>query len=67
LILETAKNEPHRSMVQKSGLTIKDGWVELPRTPGLGIELDEDVIRAHPYSPRDYASAYYPDGSVADI
>ena len=38
------------------------GW-----TPGLGIELDEGVIAAHPYSPRDYASAYYPDGSVADI
>ena len=29
--------------------------------------LDEEVIAAHPYSPRDYASAYYPDGSVADI
>ena len=67
LILETAKNEPHRSMVQKSGLKIEDGWIELPRTPGLGIELDEEVIAAHPYSPRDYASAYYPDGSVADI
>jgi galactonate dehydratase len=67
LILETAKNEPHRSMVQKQGLKIENGWIELPRTPGLGIELDEEVIAAHPYSPRDYASAYYPDGSVADI
>jgi galactonate dehydratase len=67
LILETAKNEPHRSMVQKSGLKIEDGWIELPKTPGLGIELDEAVIAAHPYSPRDYSAAYYPDGSVADI
>jgi galactonate dehydratase len=54
-------------MVQKSGLKIENGWIELPRTPGLGIELDEEAITAHPYSPRDYASAYYPDGSVADI
>ena len=67
LILETAKNEPHRSMAQKTGLKIENGWIELPTTPGLGIELDEEVIAAHPYSPRDYASAYYPDGSVADI
>ena len=67
LILETAQNEPHRTLSQKQGLTIKDGWIELPRTPGLGIELDEEAIAAHPYSPRDYASAYYPDGSVADI
>jgi len=66
-ILETAKNEPHRSMAQKTGLKIENGWIELPTTPGLGIELDEEVIKAHPYSPRDYASAYYPDGSVADI
>ena len=67
LILETAKNEPHRSLAQKTGLKIENGWIELPRTPGLGIELDEEAIAAHPYSPRDYSSEYYPDGSVADI
>ncbi|MFN8637129.1 MAG: galactonate dehydratase, partial [Chloroflexota bacterium] len=65
LILETAMNEPHRTMSMKYGPKIENGWIELPKTPGLGIELDEDVIRAHPYSPRDYSSAYYPDGSVA--
>jgi len=67
LILETAYAEPYRSQVQKYGLTIKDGWIDLPTAPGLGVELDEDVIRAHPYAVRDYAPMYYPDGSVADI
>jgi galactonate dehydratase len=67
LILETAKNEPHRTLAQKTGLKIENGWIELPTTPGLGIELDEAAIAAHPYSPRDYTDAYYPDGSVADI
>ncbi len=67
LILETAYAEPFRSQVQRQGLTIKDGWIDLPTTPGLGVELDEDVIRAHPYSPHDYAPMYYLDGSVADI
>lgn len=67
LILETAYAEPFRSQVQRQGLTIENGWIELPRTPGLGVDLDEEVIAAHPYSVQDYASLYYPDGSVADI
>ena len=28
-----------------------DGAFELPDVPGIGIELDDDVIRAHPYRP----------------
>src|SRR4051794_33814388 len=67
LILETAQAEPYRTQVQKQGLKIVDGWIDLPSTPGLGVDLDEEVIAAHPYSPRDYPPAYYPDGSVADI
>ena len=30
---------------------IKDGFVTLPDTPGLGLELNEEVARAHPYEP----------------
>ena len=67
LILETAYAEPFRSQVQTSGPIIKDGWIDLPTAPGLGVELDEEVIRAHPYAPHDYAPMYYADGSVADI
>ena len=26
-----------------------DGYVQLPKTPGLGIDLDEDALRAHGY------------------
>jgi galactonate dehydratase len=67
LILELALSQPHRDRVQLAGITIRDGWAELPVGPGLGIELDRDVIAAQPYEPRDYSPAYYPDGSVADI
>jgi galactonate dehydratase len=56
-----------RESIQRQGLTIKDGWAELPQRPGLGIDLDPDVIAAHPYAPGDYPSAFYADGSVADI
>lgn len=66
LILELAK-QPLRDEVQRQGLRVADGWAELPRRPGLGIELDWDVVAAHPYAPGEYAPAFYADGSVADI
>jgi galactonate dehydratase len=66
LILEMAQQRL-RAEVQRHGLTIKGGWAELPDRPGLGIELDPDVIAAHPYAPGDYEPAFYLDGSVADI
>ena len=28
---------------------VRDGYVELPRTPGLGIEIDWDFVADHPY------------------
>jgi galactonate dehydratase len=67
LILEVALSQPHRDRVQREGLVIKDGWIELPTRPGLGVELDHGVIAAHPYAPRPYVAAYNADGSVADI
>ena len=27
---------------------VRDGYFELPKGPGLGVELDEEVIAAHP-------------------
>ena len=31
------------------GLVVKNGWVDLPTTPGLGIDLDVDALRKRPY------------------
>jgi L-alanine-DL-glutamate epimerase-like enolase superfamily enzyme len=28
-----------------------DGWVEVPQGPGLGVEINEEAIRRHPYAP----------------
>ncbi|HET8628851.1 MAG TPA: galactonate dehydratase [Thermomicrobiales bacterium] len=67
LILELARSEPHRTLVQREGLAVEGGWIALPRRPGLGVELDQDVIAAHPYRPHDYSGAYYADGAAADI
>jgi len=46
--------------------TVKDGWIDLPTGPGLGIELDEEALAdkiGHDWqSPR----WFHEDGSVAD-
>jgi len=28
---------------------VDDGYIAAPQAPGLGIEVDEDLARAHPY------------------
>ena len=30
-------------------LTMEDGWIELPTSPGLGVDLDVAKLRAHPH------------------
>jgi L-alanine-DL-glutamate epimerase-like enolase superfamily enzyme len=32
-------------------IAARDGWVDVPDGPGLGVEVNEEAIRRHPYSP----------------
>ena len=34
--------------------------------PGLGVEIDLDVVRAHPFEPEVLQRVFYADGSVGD-
>ncbi len=43
--------EPHYFDVFDGLPRQKDGYVELPKGPGLGLSLNEDVLAAHPYVP----------------
>lgn len=67
LILEYARKPPYFESVVKQPLTLKQGHFQLPETPGLGVELDEDYIAAHPPHELPIPSDWYVDGSVADI
>ncbi len=29
----------------------RDGWVEVPRAPGLGVEINEEAVRRYPFVP----------------
>lgn len=52
----------------KTPFTVQDGYIALPDAPGLGVEPDEDWIRAHPLSrlPDVGRWTHEDDGSVAD-
>jgi len=53
LILEyqLAESPLYGDVVRGVEPQLVDGAFVLPDTPGIGIEIDDDVIRAHPYQP----------------
>jgi len=44
--------------------TIKDGHLELPDRPGLGIELNEDAVQRYPRRPSDRPVIIQDDGAI---
>ena len=47
-------------------LSVTDGYVELPRAPGLGITFDEALLDRFPYTGADTAHPTVADGGVGD-
>lgn len=46
---------------------IKDGHIELPKGPGLGIEVNEEMLKERAYPGNwEIPRVYYDDGSVAE-
>ncbi|MEM0948111.1 MAG: mandelate racemase/muconate lactonizing enzyme family protein [Pseudomonadota bacterium] len=48
LIAETIDTPFHRNLI-RNAIFVEDGFVPVPDKPGLGIEVDEALARAHPY------------------
>jgi galactonate dehydratase len=59
---------PWRADVVKEGFTVdKKGQVVRPNTrPGLGIEINEEEVRKHPFEQEKLLRTFYRDGSVGD-
>lgn len=57
-------DNPVLRRVFKTFPTIRDGYMELPQGPGLGIELDEEAAREFPYKPFDRPVIINRDGSI---
>jgi galactonate dehydratase len=69
IICETVHSDvPWRADVVKEGFTVdKKGRTVRPNTrPGLGIEINEDEVRKHPFQQETLQRTFYKDGSVGD-
>jgi len=51
--------------VQIEPLKMNAGYYDLPTRPGLGVDLNEEVVAAHPVRDRAVIEAYYADGTPA--
>ena len=59
------QDAPWRDELALPPIEVIDGKVQIPQGPGLGIELDEAVARAHPGQPRSLA--FYSEASILEI
>jgi galactonate dehydratase len=52
----------------KNPFEVGDGYIERPKGPGLGIEVDEEYVRSRPLAPKPDVGRWFhaDDGSVAD-
>jgi galactonate dehydratase len=69
LICESVKNDvPWRDDIVQSGFTIEPkGQIVRPSDkPGLGIEINEDEVRKHPFQQEILRRSFTPDGAVTD-
>ncbi|MBI4553536.1 MAG: galactonate dehydratase [Candidatus Latescibacteria bacterium] len=67
-ILEFVRSAPYRDRVLREAWVVRDGHLEVPDRPGLGVELDEDALTASPARPAGIPrGAWGADGSVVDV
>src|SRR6185503_10578542 len=50
--------EPRGAEIASTALRVEGGYLEVPRAPGLGIDLREDVLARHP--PREFPARSIP-------
>jgi L-alanine-DL-glutamate epimerase-like enolase superfamily enzyme len=57
-----------RAVVDGDVFRAKNGRIELPTLPGLGIDLDEEYLAAHPQVPAEsIRGVFEPDGGVSNV
>ena len=60
------EHEPPKSEIVKSSLKLENGFLIIPDTPGIGVELADDAQLRHPFRPRSIKTRLNTDGSVMD-
>lgn len=62
----TGEDAPPKRDLVVAPLTLDNGYLRVPETPGIGIELNFDVIERVPFARREFITPLHEDGSVAD-
>jgi galactonate dehydratase len=62
----TGEDQPPKRALVKAPLRLERGYLIVPETPGIGIELDFDAIARLPFRRRAFDTPLHEDGSVAD-
>jgi galactonate dehydratase len=60
------ENEPPKNEIVTSVLKLEKGYLIVPDTPGIGVELAEDALKKYPFKPRKIQTRLNEDGSVMD-
>lgn len=58
---------PPKSEIVKQPLKRDGGYLMIPTSPGIGIELTDDAAERHPYKPREVITRLHFDGSIVDM
>jgi len=53
-------NEPWEKEIVTGGVELKNGYIEIPERPGLGIDLNIEEILKHPYQQENYLPLFKP-------
>ncbi|MEN6537734.1 MAG: mandelate racemase/muconate lactonizing enzyme family protein [Bryobacteraceae bacterium] len=53
-------NEPWEKEIVTSPVKVVDGYIDIPEAPGLGIDLNIEEIRKHPYCQENYLPIFRP-------
>jgi galactonate dehydratase len=58
--------DPPRAGIVKNPVRVEKGFLVVPDTPGIGVELAEDAAERYPYRPQVVETRLHLDGSVVD-
>src|SRR5438552_18213246 len=53
-------NEPWEKEIVINAVEVKDGYIEIPTAPGLGIDLNIEEIAQHPYQQENHLPLFKP-------
>lgn len=53
-------NEPWEEKIVTNPVKVKNGYIEIPERPGLGIDLNLEEIAQHPYRQENYLPLFKP-------